>query len=420
MKAQIPAGERTLVLVLAAIQFTHIMDFMIMMPLGPQLMRVMLISPQQFGILVSAYTLTAAVAALAVAFYTDRFDRRQTLLFLYAGFVISTLLCGIAPGYNELLTARAVAGAFGGVAGATVHSIIGDAIPENRRGAATGMIMSAFALSSIIGVPIGLVLAAHFSWRAPFLLLVAVSVLVFLLTWRILPPMRSHIVAGEAHRPLEQMRSVLGTANHLRAFVFMFALMFAGFSVIPFISPYMVANVGLKETDLPYLYLFGGLATVFSSRYIGNLADRYRMKATADKAQPDKWVFARTDGSGLPLWDSGVRQALKKAAAADGCDFPGLGPHSLRRAYITWVQEAGGSSIEASKMAGHSTVRMTEGYTKIQLNRQADLTRRIQERLASAGERLSGEHGADSEIPVPPSAKLAELDGTVAGPQTIH
>ena len=275
MKAQIPAGERTLVLVLAAIQFTHIMDFMIMMPLGPQLMRVMLISPQQFGILVSAYTLTAAVAALAVAFYTDRFDRRQTLLFLYAGFVISTLLCGIAPGYNELLTARAVAGAFGGVAGATVHSIIGDAIPENRRGAATGMIMSAFALSSIIGVPIGLVLAAHFSWRAPFLLLVAVSLLVFILTWRILPPMRSHIVAGEAHRPLEQMRSVLGTANHLRAFVFMFALMFAGFSVIPFISPYMVANVGLKETDLLYLYLFGGLATAFSSRYIGKLADRY-------------------------------------------------------------------------------------------------------------------------------------------------
>ena len=275
MKPKIPAGERALVLGLAAIQFTHIMDFMIMMPLGPQLMRVMLISPQQFGILVSAYTLTAAVAALAMAFYTDRFDRRQTLLFLYAGFVISTLLCGIAPGYNELLTARAVAGAFGGVAGATVHSIIGDAIPENRRGAATGMIMSAFALSSIIGVPIGLVLAAHFSWRAPFLLLVAVSVLVFILTWRILPPMRSHIVAGEAHRPLEQMKSVLGTANHLRAFAFMFALMFAGFSVIPFISPYMVANVGLKETDLPYLYLFGGLATVFSSRYIGKLADRY-------------------------------------------------------------------------------------------------------------------------------------------------
>jgi predicted MFS family arabinose efflux permease len=268
-------SERLLVFVLAAIQFTHVLDFMIIMPLGPQLMRVMLISPQQFGLLVSAYTLAAAVAALAVAFYTDRFDRRKTLLFLYAGFAISTLLCGIAPGYGALLAARAVAGAFGGLAGATVHSIIGDAIPEQRRGAATGMIMSAFALSSIIGVPIGLFLAAHFSWRAPFLFLVVVSTLVLILTWKILPPMRRHIVEGESHRPLEQMKAVFGTLNHLRAFVFMFALMFAGFSVIPFIAPYMVANVGLKETDLPYLYFFGGLATVFTSRYIGKLADRH-------------------------------------------------------------------------------------------------------------------------------------------------
>ena len=275
MKQDAPINERSLVLVLAAIQFTHIMDFMFMMPLGPQLMRVMLISPYQFGLLVSAYTLTAAVAALAVAFYADRFDRRKTLLFLYAGFVVSTLFCGIAPGYGALLAARAVAGAFGGVAGATVHSIIGDAIPEQRRGAATGMIMSAFALSSIIGVPIGLVLAVHFSWRAPFLFLVVVSTLVLILTWKILPPMRVHIVEGESHRPLHRMKAVFGTANHLRAFVFMFTLMFAGFSVIPFIAPYMVSNVGLKETDLPYLYLFGGLATAFTSRYIGRLSDRH-------------------------------------------------------------------------------------------------------------------------------------------------
>ena len=275
MKPYPQSAERSLILILAAVQFTHIMDFMVMMPLGPQLMRVMLISPQQFGLLVSVYTLTAALAALAVAFYTDRFDRRKTLLLLYAGFVISTLLCGIATDYSSLLAARAVAGAFGGVAGATVHSIIGDTIPEQRRGAATGMIMSAFALSSIIGVPIGLVLAAHYSWRTPFLFLAAVSVLVLVLIWKILPPLRSHLVEGVAHRPLAQMKDVLSGANHLRAFAFMFVLMFAGFSVIPFISPYMVANVGLKETDLPYLYLFGGLATVFSSRYIGQLADRH-------------------------------------------------------------------------------------------------------------------------------------------------
>lgn len=120
---------------------------------------------------------------------------------------------------------------------------------------------------------------------------------------------------------------------------------------------------------------------------LGYLVERYRVKAIADKAGPDKWVFARTDGSGLPLWDSGVRQALKRAAVAEGCDFPGLGPHSFRRANITWRQEVGGSSIEASKIAGHSTVRMTEEYTKIQLTRQDELTRLIQDRLASAGEK---------------------------------
>jgi integrase len=120
---------------------------------------------------------------------------------------------------------------------------------------------------------------------------------------------------------------------------------------------------------------------------LGYLVDRYRVKAAADKAQPEKWVFVRTDGSGLPLWDSGVRQALKRAAVAEGCDFPGLGPHSFRRANITWRQEVGGSSIETSKIAGHSTVRMTEEYTRIQLNRQEELTRLIQDRLASVGEK---------------------------------
>jgi len=122
---------------------------------------------------------------------------------------------------------------------------------------------------------------------------------------------------------------------------------------------------------------------------LGYLVERYRAKAIADSARPEKWVFIRTNGSGLPLWDSGVRQALKRAAVAEGCDFPGLGPHSFRRANITWRQEVGGSSIEASKIAGHSTIRMTEEYTKIQLTRQEELTRLIQERLASVGEKQS-------------------------------
>lgn len=302
--AGIRRNERRLIGVLAAVQFTHIMDFMIMMPLGPQLMRVMHITPQQFALLVAIYTITAAATSIVAAFFTDRFDRRRTLLFLYAGFIVATLLCGLAPGIASLLAARAVAGAFGGVAGATVHSIVGDAVPEVRRGQATGVLMSAFALSSIVGVPVGLVLAAHYSWRSPFFFLAAVSVLVLVATWKFIPPMRSHIVAGETHRPIAQMKAVLGEANHRRAFLFMFILMFAGFSVIPFISPYMVANVGLKETDLPYLYFFGGLATAFSSRYIGKLADRHgkRQVFTAVGLLSIAPLLITTNLPPVPVW----------------------------------------------------------------------------------------------------------------------
>ena len=122
---------------------------------------------------------------------------------------------------------------------------------------------------------------------------------------------------------------------------------------------------------------------------LGYLADRYRAKAAVEKPQSKAWVFTRIDGTGLPLWDSGVRQALKKAAVVEGCDFAGLGPHAFRRANITWRQEVGGSSIEASKIAGHSTIRMTEEYTKIQLGRQEKLTRLIQERLGAASQRAA-------------------------------
>ncbi|MEK7406004.1 MAG: tyrosine-type recombinase/integrase [Acidobacteriota bacterium] len=120
---------------------------------------------------------------------------------------------------------------------------------------------------------------------------------------------------------------------------------------------------------------------------LGHLVDRCRAKAKADNAQPEKWVFVRNDGSGLPLWDSGVRQALNKAATAEGCDLPGLGPHSFRRANITWRQEVGGSAIEASKIAGHSDLRTTEDYTQVQLTRQGELTRRIQQQSAAAAKK---------------------------------
>lgn len=272
--------ERLLIGVLAGIQFTHILDFMVLMPLGPQFIRLWGIDASRFGVLVSAYTFTAAITALLCAFYIDRFDRKRALLFLYAGFVISTLLCALAPDYEWLLAARAAAGAFGGVAGAAVYSIVGDTIPDDRRGSAIGLLMIAFPISAVFGVPFGLFLANAWNWRAPFLFVCGVSVFILIVAAKVVPPVRGHVEHARRQNPLALARQVFSDANHRRALAFISLLIFGGFSVIPFIAPYMVANVHLKETDLPWLYFFGGLATVFTSRLIGKLTDRHGKRET--------------------------------------------------------------------------------------------------------------------------------------------
>jgi predicted MFS family arabinose efflux permease len=181
----------------------------------------------------------------------------------------------MAPSYTMLLVARAVAGAFGGVMGAMVFSIVGDIIPEYRRGAATGTVMSAFSLAAVIGLPIGLFLANFSDWRAPFFFLTALGVITVIATFLVLPPLRGHLEHYRESSPLKQLKSIFSNYNHLNAFALIIMLMFAGFSVIPFISLYMVANVGLAETDLPYLYFSGGLATFFTARLIGRYSDRH-------------------------------------------------------------------------------------------------------------------------------------------------
>lgn len=268
-------NERLTLGLLAAIQFTHIVDFMIMMPLGPQLMRVMGISTRDFGFLVSAYTFGAAASGFLAAFHIDRFDRKKALLAIYFAFAVTTLLCAIAPGFYALLAARIVSGIFGGIAGAVVHAIVGDLIPDARRGRATGIVASAFSISAVAGVPIGLFLSNHFAWRAPFVFLTTLSVVLLVLAWRVLPDMRRHFHSGRHASALQTIRNVFSNRNHLNAFALTATLMFGGFSVVPFISPYMVANVGLRETDLPYLYLAGGLATFFTSQWIGRMSDKH-------------------------------------------------------------------------------------------------------------------------------------------------
>ncbi|WP_435016743.1 MFS transporter [Tundrisphaera sp. TA3] len=275
VKKSVAARERAILMVLAAVQFTTIVDFMLIMPLGPQLMRTLAISPMRFGFVVSSYTLSAGVTGLLASSLVDRFDRKTAFLWLYVGFLIGTLFCGLAPTYATLLVARVVTGAFGGVLGGMAMAIVGDVFPEERRGRATGSLMSAFALASVLGVPFGLTLGTLYGWHTPFLLLVGVGLAVLAAGFKALPRLRAHLETAPLHGPWETMVETYTHPNHLRAFALISTLMISGFAVVPYISPYMVANVGLTEIELPWIYVAGGALTLVGAPVVGRLADRY-------------------------------------------------------------------------------------------------------------------------------------------------
>lgn len=256
--------------------FTHIMDFMIMMPLGSQLMRIFEIDPQQFSLLVSSYTFSAGAAGFIAAFQIDRFDRKSMFLFMYAGFTVGTIACALAPTYHILLLTRSLAGAFGGVLGALILSIISDAIPLERRAAGIGLVMASFSAASVFGVPFGLYLATIFTWHAPFLFLGGLGVVIFGMIYLFIPSMKGHLVAEEdIQRPWTVVKSILAKRNARMGLLFTSVLMFGHFTIIPFIAPYMVGNVGFSEQDLSYIYLVGGALTIFTSPRVGKAADKY-------------------------------------------------------------------------------------------------------------------------------------------------
>lgn len=269
-------NERILLFILAAIMFTHIMDFMIMMPLGPQLMRIFDISPQQFSLLVSSYTITAGITGFIAAFAIDRFDRKNTLLFMYLGFTVGTIACAFAPTYAILLVTRSLAGAFGGVLGALILAMVSDAVPLERRAKGIGIVMASFSVASVFGVPFGLFLASQFTWHAPFLFLGIFSALVCVLVVAFIPVMRGHIAADGNHKnPLEVLTAIFGNKNARLGLTFSAVLMLGHFTIVPFISPYMVGNVGFSEGELMYIYLVGGASTIFFSPWVGKMADKY-------------------------------------------------------------------------------------------------------------------------------------------------
>lgn len=268
-----PSSERTILVTLAAVQFTHILDYMIMMPLGAGLMRVFELTPSQFSQLVAAYGGAAAVAGLSGGFFLDRIDRKRALFWLYVGFTLATLACALAPTHHALLAARIAAGVFGGLAGSVVVAMVADVVPPERRGRGMSFVMTAFPLASVAGVPLGIALSNRFEWHAPFFLLVGLAGPILFAIGRFLPH-RPPLAGAALVAPLAQMRRLLSEPIHWRAFAVTAALVAAGGSIIPFMAPSLVANVGITEERLPWVYFFGGLATFCSTPIVGYFTDR--------------------------------------------------------------------------------------------------------------------------------------------------
>jgi MFS transporter, DHA1 family, inner membrane transport protein len=267
--------ERLLLLVLASVNFTHIMDFMIMMPLGPALMEKFGASPSEFGFAVSSYSLTAGITGFISAFFVDRFDRKRVLLFAYIGFVIGTLACAVAPSFELLIAARILAGFFGGMIGSQVLSIVGDTFEYERRGLAMGVLMTAFSAASVAGVPTGLWLASRFTWHTPFWVIGGLGVLITGLIIAFVPNMTRHIEQGGAPKnPLNVLKEVVATSNQRLALALSAVAMIGHFSIIPYITPYLVNNTGYQQDQIFLIYLVGGAFTIVSSPLVGRLADR--------------------------------------------------------------------------------------------------------------------------------------------------
>lgn len=266
-------NESILIFTLAAIQFSHVLDFVVMMPLGPVLMRTLNIGPSSFALLVSVYNISAGTAGVLYSLIADKYDRRLSLIICFIGFILGTLLCGLTNEYYILLFARIVAGAFGGVLTSIIFAIVTDLIPFNRRGSALSIIMSAFSVASVIGVPLGLIIAEAYNWQSTFIFIALLSFGVLIACLKVVPSVKDHVSKSSLKGNLQRLYKLTVDRDYLWSYTLVGINILSIFMIIPFIAPYAIKNVGLLESDLKYIYLVGGICTVITARIIGKLTD---------------------------------------------------------------------------------------------------------------------------------------------------
>jgi MFS transporter, DHA1 family, inner membrane transport protein len=267
-------NEKLYIFILATIQFAHMVDFVIMMPLGPVMMKQFLITPAKFGLLVSSYNYSAGICAIFFAIIADKFNRKTLLILSKIGFILGTIFCGLSQSYSTLLISRIITGAFGGVLNALILTIITDLVPFQRRGKAMSVIISSFSFASVIGVPLGLAIADYFHWKYTFYFISFFSTIILFFAFRVLPDLSFKIVDSNAFYILKKYLKVLSNIKYLKAYLLMLCMSLTMFMLIPYLAPYAVKNIGIKTYELKYMYFFGGLATIFTARLFGKLTDK--------------------------------------------------------------------------------------------------------------------------------------------------
>jgi predicted MFS family arabinose efflux permease len=267
--------QSLLVALLAFVQFTIILDFVLMSPLGAIIMPALDITATQFGVAVSAYAFSAGISGILAAGFADRFDRKRLLVFFYVGFILGTALCALAPNYHLLLLGRIVTGLFGGVIGSVVLAIITDLFPLHIRGRVMGFVQTAFAASQVLGIPAGLFLSNHWSWHVAFGALVGLSSVGIVAIVLVMKPVDAHLRLQQDKTAFRHLIATVGQPRYTLAFAVTTLLATGGFMMMPFGSAFTVHNLGIDIVHLPTIYLVSGLFSIVTGPLVGRASDAF-------------------------------------------------------------------------------------------------------------------------------------------------
>jgi predicted MFS family arabinose efflux permease len=265
--------QKFVIAVLAFLQFTVILDFLVISPLGAVLLPELHVATSQFGLLVSVYAFSAAISGLLTAGFADKFDRKKLLLFFYTGFILGTALCGVAHSYHFLLAARIITGLFGGVIGSIGMAIAADLFPLEQRGRVMGVVQTSFAASQVMGLPLGLYLSNKWNWHAPFLMIAGIGAAVGLVILFGLKPIDAHLKLKSDRNAFQHLFKTVSRPMYLRGFGATILLATGGFMLMPFSSAFTVNNLGISLGQLPTIYFITGISSIVAGPLLGRLSD---------------------------------------------------------------------------------------------------------------------------------------------------